>query len=137
MQIAGGFNVKLNIVPSADYWNVWTEVPLGITIWAHRPMGNMILTLGYTVDADGKPAAWNESHWVDKEFNDLLAEANATFDIAKRREIFCQLEDIQIDARDRGHRFLGEAVAHHPQEVPGRVLPSLHLRHLQRSLARS
>ena len=30
---AGGFNVKLNIVPSADYWNVWTEVPLGITIW--------------------------------------------------------------------------------------------------------
>ena len=46
--IAGGFNVKLNIVPSADYWNVWTEVPLGITIWAHRPLGTMVMTLGYT-----------------------------------------------------------------------------------------
>ena len=53
--IAGGFNVKLNIVPSADYWNVWTEVPLGITIWAHRPLGTMVMTLGYTADAEGKP----------------------------------------------------------------------------------
>ena len=79
---AGGFNVKLNILPSADYWNVWTEVPLGITIWAHRPLGTMVLSLAYTADADGKPAAWNESHWVDEEFNTLLAEANRTLDVA-------------------------------------------------------
>ena len=135
--IAGGFNVKLNIVPSADYWNVWTEVPLGITIWAHRPLGTMVMTLGYTADAEGKPAAWNESHWVDEEFNTLLAEANRTINIAKRKEIFCQLEDIQMTRWHRRHRLLDQAVAHRHQEVPGRVLPSRHLRHLQRSLARS
>ena len=102
---AGGFNVKLNIVPSADYWNVWTEVPLGITIWAHRPLGTMVMTLGYTADADGKPAAWNESHWVDEEFNTLLAEANRTIDVAKRKEIFCQLEDIQMTRGTAGIAF--------------------------------
>ena len=103
--IAGGFNVKLNIVPSADYWNVWTEVPLGITIWAHRPLGTMVMTLGYTADAEGKPAAWNESHWVDEEFNTLLAEANRTVNIAKRKEIFCQLEDIQMTRGTAGIAF--------------------------------
>ncbi len=103
--VAGGFNVKLNIVPSADYWNVWTEVPLGITIWAHRPLGTMVMTLGYTADAEGKPAAWNESHWVDEEFNTLLAEANRTISIAKRKEIFCQLEDIQMTRGTAGIAF--------------------------------
>ena len=101
----GGFNVKLNIVSPADYWNVWTEVPLGITIWAHRPLGTMVMTLGYSTDAEGKPVAWNESHWVDEEFNTLLAEANRTIDIAKRKEIFCQLEDIQMTRGTAGIAF--------------------------------
>ena len=103
--IAGGFNVKLNIVPSADYWNVWTEVPLGITIWAHRPLGTMVMSLGYTTDAEGKPAAWNESHWVDEEFNTLLAEANRTISVAKRKELFCQIEDIQMTRGTAGIAF--------------------------------
>ncbi|MEJ2149775.1 MAG: hypothetical protein P8Z40_09855, partial [Chloroflexota bacterium] len=34
---AGGFTINLNILPSAQYWDIWTEVDLGITIWAHRP----------------------------------------------------------------------------------------------------
>ena len=102
---AGGFNVNLKIVPEADYWNVWTEVPLGITIWAHRPLGTMILSLGYTADAEGKPAAWNESHWVDKEFSDLLKQAENTLDVEKRRAIFCQLEDIQMERGSIGLAF--------------------------------
>ena len=102
---AGGFNVALKILPSADYWNVWTEVPLGITIWAHRPLGTMVMSLGYTTDAEGKPAAWNESHWVDKEFNDLLAQANNTLDVEKRRALFCKIEDIQMERGTAGIAF--------------------------------
>ena len=134
---AGGFNVKLNIVPSADYWNVWTEVPLGITIWAHRPLGTMVMSLGYTADADGKPAAWNESHWVDEEFNTLLAEANRTIRRRQAQGDLLPARRHPDDARHGRHRLLDQAVAHRQQEVPGRVLPSVHLRHLQRSLARS
>lgn len=91
-----GFNIKLNIMPGAKYWDVWTEVPLGITIWAHRPLGTMIMALGYTADAEGKPAAWNESKWVDKEFSDLLKQAEQTLDVAKRRDIMCKIEEIQM-----------------------------------------
>jgi peptide/nickel transport system substrate-binding protein len=41
--------------------------------------------------------AWNESRWVDEEFSKLLVQANGTIDVEKRRAIFCQLEQIQMD----------------------------------------
>jgi peptide/nickel transport system substrate-binding protein len=50
----------------------------------------------YSVDETGKPVGWNESRWIDQEFNDLLKEANSTFDVDARRKIICKLEDIQM-----------------------------------------
>lgn len=94
---AAGFNITLNTMPNSQYWEQWTEVDLGITPWTHRPLGTMVLNLGYIGDSEGKPVPWNESRWVDEEFDTLLAEANGTVDVDKRREIFCQLEQIQMD----------------------------------------
>jgi peptide/nickel transport system substrate-binding protein len=97
MAAPGGFNIDLKILPSAQYWDIWTEVPLGITIWVHRPLGTIVLALAYTADQDGNPAPWNETRWVDEEFSDLLRQAERTLDVEKRREILCQLEDIQAE----------------------------------------
>ena len=72
-------------------------MPLGITIWAHRPLGTMALSAAYTADADGKPGEWNETSWVDQEFIDLLTEAGGTLDVEKRRELMCKVEDIQME----------------------------------------
>jgi len=102
---AGGFDIKLNILPSAQYWDVWTEVPLGITIWAHRPLGTMVLALAYTADAEGNAAPWNETYWVDDEFSTLLKEAERTIDVEERREIMCKLEDIQMERGSVGIAF--------------------------------
>jgi peptide/nickel transport system substrate-binding protein len=57
----------------------------------------MILNLAYTADEEGNPVAWNESGWVDDEFSQLLTEANGTLDVEARRELFCELEQIQMD----------------------------------------
>lgn len=94
---AGGFKININTMPNSQYWEQWTEVDLGITPWTHRPLGTMVLTLGYMGDADGNPVSWNESRWVDEEFDELLTEANGTLDVDARREIFCKLEQIQMD----------------------------------------
>ena len=102
---AGGFNIELNIMPSAQYWDIWTEVPLGITIWAHRPLGTMVLALAYTADDEGNPVPWNETRWVDEEFSRLLKEAERTLDVEKRREIMCKLEDIQMERGSVGIAF--------------------------------
>jgi len=92
-----GFRINVDAMPNSQYWEKWTEVDLGVTPWTHRPLGTMILNLAYTADAEGKPVAWNESRWVDEEFSKLLVEANGTLDVNKRREIMCQLEQIQMD----------------------------------------
>lgn len=90
-----GFEININSMPNSQYWEKWTEVDLGITTWAHRPLGTMVLNLGYTGDAEGKPVPWNESRWVDPEFDKLLRQANGTLDTEARRKIFCKLENIQ------------------------------------------
>lgn len=40
-----GFDITLDITEPAGYWDRWTEVALGITSWAHRPLAVMILPL--------------------------------------------------------------------------------------------
>ena len=92
---AGGIDLILKPMPTSQYWEKWTEVALGITPWTHRPLGTMFANLAYTVDKEGKPVPWNETRWVDDEYNKLLQEANGTVDVEARRKIFCQMEKIQ------------------------------------------
>jgi peptide/nickel transport system substrate-binding protein len=102
---AAGFRINIQTMPNSQYWEKWTEVDLGITTWAHRPLGTMVLNLGYTADDAGKPAPWNETRWVDEEFSTLLKEANGTLDLEKRRQIFCKLEKIQQERGSIGNAF--------------------------------
>ena len=92
-----GLRIKIQTMPISQYWEKWTEVDLGITPWTHRPLGTMVLNLAYIADDEGKPVAWNETRWVDKEFSRLLERANGTLDVDERRKIFCKLEQIQMD----------------------------------------
>jgi peptide/nickel transport system substrate-binding protein len=84
-----GVKVKLNVMPGAQYWDVWTKVPFGCTVWYHRPLGMMILGLGYRT---GVP--WNESSYSNPEFDQLLGEAERTIDLEKRRDLMAKLETI-------------------------------------------
>ena len=93
----GGFDIELDITEPGGYWDRWTEVDLGMTSWTHRPLGTQVLRLGYTSDADGNPVEWNETRWVDSEFEDLLTQAEATLDVEARRALMCQIEDIFIE----------------------------------------
>ena len=92
-----GLRITINAIPNTAYWDVWTEADFAITSWTHRPLAVMLLPLAYTCDAEGTPVPWNESRWCDDEFDALLAKAMGTLDLDKRREIFCQLEQIQMD----------------------------------------
>jgi len=86
-----GFDIRLDITEPGGYWDRWTEVDLGITNWTHRPIATMLLPLAYTKEAIG---AWNETRWVDDEFEVHLKEAEKTLDVEKRRKIMCKIEDI-------------------------------------------
>lgn len=92
---AGGFNITLDTMPNASYWEKWTETPVGVTPWTHRPLAVMVLPLAYIADKDGNPVPWNESRWVDPEFDTLLKQAQGTLDIEARRAIMKDLQRIQ------------------------------------------
>jgi len=84
-----GIRVRINIMPTSEYNKIWTDVPFGYIGWAHRPLGVMTLGLAYR---SGVP--WNESSYSNRQFDELLAEAEATLDIDKRRAVMAKLETI-------------------------------------------
>ncbi len=82
-----GIRVKINVMPSTQYWEVWTKVPFGFTSWTHRPLGTMVLGLAYRT---GVP--WNESKYSNRDFDQLLTHAEGILDVTQRREVMAKLE---------------------------------------------
>ncbi len=89
-----GINVQVNVMPGSQYWNVWDKTPFGFTSWTHRPLGVMVLNLGYR---SGVP--WNETHYNNPEFDAALDDAGSTLEVAERKKKMEKVEKIlQQDA---------------------------------------
>jgi peptide/nickel transport system substrate-binding protein len=87
-----GINIKMNVMPSAQYWDVWTKAPLSLTSWTHRPLAVMVLGLAYRA---GVP--WNESSYNNPAFDAALNEAEATLNVEDRRAKMEKVEKILQD----------------------------------------
>jgi peptide/nickel transport system substrate-binding protein len=87
-----GITLNLNPMPGASYWDVWDKTPFGFTSWTHRPLGVMVLNLGYRC---GVP--WNESAYCNKEFDKALDEAGGILDANERRKVMEKVEKILQD----------------------------------------
>lgn len=89
-----GINLKLNVMPSSKFWEIWDKTPFGMTEWTHRPLGVMVLSLGYR---SGVP--WNESAYSNPAFDKALDEAESIVDPAARSKKMAEVERIlQEDA---------------------------------------
>ena len=84
-----GIRSKINVLPSAKFWEVWTEVPFGYTTWAHRPLAFMVMTLAYR-----SGGTWNETRYSNPKFDETLTRAEGTLDLDARKEIIGELEKI-------------------------------------------
>ena len=74
--------ININVVREANdgYWSdVWLKKPWVFVKWGARPTPDNMFTLAYKDDAP-----WNESHWQNKRFNELLLQAKAELDDTKR-----------------------------------------------------
>jgi peptide/nickel transport system substrate-binding protein len=87
-----GIRARVNLLPSTEFWQVWDKTPFGFTGWSHRPLGIMVLGLGYR---SGVP--WNESDYANPEFDRLLSEAEGVLDVDARREVMTELQKIMQD----------------------------------------
>jgi len=87
-----GINIKMNVMPQAQYWDVWTKAPLSLTSWTHRPLAVMVLGLAYRT---GVP--WNESSYANPEFDAALTAAESTLNVEARRAKMEKVEKILQD----------------------------------------
>lgn len=60
--------------------------------WAGRPTADWMFSQGYAAHA-----AWNESHWTNTRFNELLVAARSELDDAKRLEMYSEMQSICKD----------------------------------------
>ncbi|HUQ36726.1 MAG TPA: ABC transporter substrate-binding protein [Aestuariivirga sp.] len=84
--------LKVNVIrePADGYWdNVWLKKEFCMAYWGGRPTEDIQLTSAYH-----SQAAWNETHWNNKQFDDLLAAARSETDDAKRRTMYHDLQHL-------------------------------------------
>jgi peptide/nickel transport system substrate-binding protein len=88
-----GIDLEVVSEPADGYWsNVWLVKPWMITIWYGRPVEDAMFTLGYAAGAD-----WNECHWDNPKFNELLKSARIELDDAKRRSMYGEMQSLVRD----------------------------------------
>ena len=89
--------ININVIREANdgYWSdVWLKKPWTFVKWGARATPDQMFTIAYKDDAP-----WNESHWQNKRFNEILLQAKAELDEAKRKEQYREMCQI---ARDDG-----------------------------------
>ncbi len=87
--------ITINVIrePNDGYWsNVWMKKPWGMCYWGGRPTADWMFSIAY---AEG--ANWNDTFWVHERFNVLLKQARSELDLAKRREMYVEMQTIVSD----------------------------------------
>jgi peptide/nickel transport system substrate-binding protein len=84
--------INLNVIqePADGYWsNVWMVKPWSASYYSGRATEDWMFATAYEA---GVP--WNESHWDDARFQELLFAGRKELDSAKRRTIYHEMQQI-------------------------------------------
>ena len=87
--------IDINVVrePNDGYWsNVWLSKPWCACYWSGRPTEDWMFSTAYEAGAD-----WNDTYWNNERFNNLLVEARAELDEAKRRDMYVEMQQLVRD----------------------------------------
>jgi peptide/nickel transport system substrate-binding protein len=87
--------IEINVIREADdaYWdNVWMKKPWCLSYWGGRPTCDWMFTTAYAADA-----SWNDTFWKHPRFNELLVQARAETDDAKRAAMYAEMQQILHD----------------------------------------
>lgn len=116
-----GLDITVVREPNDAYWSdVWQRKKWCMSRWGGRPTADWIFTIGYS---EGAP--WNDTHWSNERFNNLLVTARAEFDDGKRQEMYSEMQRILHEDGGMPNLMFGnwvyarsEKVAHGPSLSP-------------------
>ena len=94
-----GVTVELQITDDGAYYgdftyggSRWLDSPFGITDWGHRGVPNVFLA-----SALGSDGPWNAPHFKSPEFDALVADYVAAFDLDSQRAVAGQIQQLLLD----------------------------------------
>ncbi|SIQ58091.1 peptide/nickel transport system substrate-binding protein [Rhizobium sp. RU35A] len=88
-----GMKFDVQRVPSDGYWsNYWLKAPMHFGNINPRPTPDILFSLLYASDAP-----WNESQFKSEKFDKMLLEARGLLDLAKRKEIYDEMQVMIAD----------------------------------------
>ena len=88
--LPAGIDIEVVREPDDGYWsNVWMNKAFSACYWGGRPTEDWMFSQVYAADA-----SWNDTFWKHERFNDLLVQARAELDAAKRREMYVEMQRI-------------------------------------------
>lgn len=105
-----GMKIAVQRVATDGYWSaVWLQAPVCIASWNMRPTANIMMTLAYKSDAN-----WNDSKWVNPQFDDMLIRARSITDPAARKQIYADMQTLI-------HEDAGTVIPVHRNFVDGKA----------------
>jgi peptide/nickel transport system substrate-binding protein len=88
-----GIKMDLKKEPADGFWdNVWLKGPCVTSYWAGRAASTQMLAVAY-----GPDAPWNESHYKNPKFSELLSTARSETDEAKRKAMIWEMQALLHD----------------------------------------
>ena len=88
-----GININVVKEPNDSYWdNVWLKKDWCLCYWGGRPVADMFFSVSLAADA-----AWNDTHWKNPRFNELLVAARAETDETKRAAQYAECQQLVHD----------------------------------------
>ena len=91
--LPAGIDIEVVREPDDGYWsNVWMQKAFSACYWGGRPTEDWMFSQVYAADA-----SWNDTFWKHERFNELLVQARAELDTAKRREMYVEMQRIVHD----------------------------------------
>jgi peptide/nickel transport system substrate-binding protein len=92
---AAGIDIDVVREPADGFFsNVWMKQPFTTSFWYSSLTADRMFSIGYA-----KGAAWNETHWDNPRFNQLLNAARGEMNDPLRREMY---NEMQALCRDEG-----------------------------------
>lgn len=83
---AAGIPLQIRREPNDGYWSdVWMVQPFSATYWQGRAVQDQIYSTGYITGSD-----YNETHFNDPRFNEIINIARGEMDEEKRKELYSE-----------------------------------------------
>ena len=89
-----GIDIEVVREPTDGYWsNVWNKKPWSIAYWGGRPTEDWMFSSAYVAGSEWNDTAWRTTDAAVR-FNEVVVEARAELDEAKRRELYFEAQQL-------------------------------------------